>query len=461
MKILVISANRKLLPDPVYPIGAAYVATICRDNGHDVDAFDCNFHPDLEEGLKNKLNVFQPDLIAISMRNVDNTTLTRPQSFLPDYQKTLEFCRKYSEAKIMLGGSGYSLFPKEFYDKLKPDYGVVGSAEESLLTALEQIEDHPSDNRIFYGADHSNSGNDIIPDRSFFDLEKYYNLGGLISVQTQRGCTFKCSYCTYPFLEGYRLITKDAQLVADEIAYLKEKFGIRYFFIVDSVFNHSEKHVMEVCDTLVKKNLKIKWSAYLRPKYKNPDIFSAMKEAGCKSIELGTDALSGTTLKSFKKSFTVDEVFNFCDATRAANIRFCHSLIFGAPGETEQTVAETVNNAQLTRPTAILAFAGTRILPNTALAEHCIETGFVKKREAIGVEPIFYTEPGIDQKWIIDYLKKTAENDKRWIIPGVTTPKKITQKMMRFINKRGLLWEFKVYATFGQRVKERFNRKER
>ena len=102
MNILVISANRKLLPDPVYPLGAAYVATICRDHGHTVKTFDCNFKNDIKSELLDLLNDFQPQIICISIRNVDNTTIARPISFLPDYKLVMDICRQASDAKIIL-----------------------------------------------------------------------------------------------------------------------------------------------------------------------------------------------------------------------------------------------------------------------------------------------------------------------------------------------------------------------
>ena len=458
MRILVISANRKLFPDPVYPLGAAGVATIARDSGHEVDTFDCNFAPDLEGDLSLKLRQFQPQVIAISMRNVDNTTLTRPQSFLPDYQEIIGICRKHSAAKIILGGSGFSLFPKAFFERLQPDYGVIGNAEQSLADLLSGIEQDHSLNHLIYAHQNGAAEKSLMVDRSFFDLHKYYELGGLISIQTQRGCAFKCAYCTYPFLEGYRLVSRAASAVVDEFEYLQESFATKYFFIVDSVFNHSEKHVLDICNELVRRNVRIKWSAYLRPKYNDAAIFPAMKEAGCRSIELGTDALAEPTLQSFAKSFTVDDVLQFCGQCRKVGIAFCHSLIFGAPGETAQTVETTVRNIQASRPTAVLAFLGTRILPNTPLAEHCLRSGYVKKAADIGIEPLFYVQPGLDQDWLLNYLRHVARVDKRWIIPGVTTPRVFTQKLMRLLNRRGLLWEFKKYATFGQRVREKLLR---
>ncbi|HES59722.1 MAG TPA: radical SAM protein, partial [Caldithrix sp.] len=383
MKILVISANRKLLPDPVYPLGAAFVATICRENGHDVQTFDCNFKIDIQSELSHVLNDFKPQIICLSMRNVDNTTIARPISFLPDFQLVMDVCRQTSDAKIILGGSGYSLFPQKFFDALQPDYGVIGNAGSSFIDLLAEIQRGKSNAKIIYGGNNNQEKKDIRIDRSFFDLQKYSEVGGLIGVQTQRGCVFKCAYCTYPFLEGYRLNTRIASDVVDELAYLKHTFGTKYFFIVDSVFNHSEKHVREICREIINRKLGIKWSAYLRPKFHDADIFGIMREAGCKSIELGTDALAEPTLQSMQKGFTIDDVHDFCEQTRKAGIAFCHSLIFGAPGETEETIETTVKNVQATKPTAALAFAGIRILPQTALADYCLKSGYLKNEDEI------------------------------------------------------------------------------
>lgn len=453
MKILVISANRKLLPDPVYPLGAAYVATICRDNGHIVQTFDLNFKNDIKSELSDLLVDFQPQIICISMRNVDNATIARPISFLPDYQLVMDICREASNAKIILGGSGYSLFPKKFSDVLQPDYGVVGNAESFIIDLLADIEQGKAIEKILYSGNKQQTKKDIIIDRSVFDLQKYSKFGGLIGVQTQRGCVFKCAYCTYPFLEGYRLNTRSAVNVVDELEYLKNTFGTKYFFIVDSVFNHSEKHVKEVCLEIINRKLGIKWSAYLRPKFHDVKIFNIMKEAGCKSIELGTDALALPTLQSMQKGFTIDDVHNFCEQTRKVGIAFCHSLIFGAPGETEETVDITIKNVQATKPTAVLAFAGIRIFPKTTLAEYCLQSGYLKSEDEITIKPVFYIEPKLEKEWILNKLKEVAKNDKRWIVPGMTTPNVITQKLMRIFTKNGQLWEFKKYATIGQRLK--------
>ena len=151
-------------------------------------------------------------------------------------------------------------------------------------------------------------------------------------------------------------------------------------------------------------------------------------------------------------------MYKFCEQVKKVKIAFCHSLIFGVPEENEETIETTVRNVQATKPTAILAFAGIRILPQTALAEYCLQSGYLNNEEEITIEPIFYIEPNMKKEWILCKLKEVAQSDKHWIVPGMTTPNLIIQKMIRLLTKNGQLWEFKKYATIGQRLKETFLR---
>jgi radical SAM superfamily enzyme YgiQ (UPF0313 family) len=225
-----------------------------------------------------------------------------------------------------------------------------------------------------------------------------------------------------------------------------DKYNIKHFFFVDSVFNYPEKHAFEICNEIIRRNLKIKWSAYIRPQMQDLSILEAMKMSGCKSIELGTDSMSPSTLKSMKKDFEIDDVFRFCEKCNEVNIDFCHSLIFGAPNETFETAKMTVENVQNTNPTAIIAFIGIRILPNTYMAEHCIKTGFIKNHSDIGFEPVFYIEKEVSEG-IIDFLKDVMQKDKRWIIPGIEA---FNMDLFQSIRKKkkGLMWEMKKFIDY-------------
>lgn len=455
MKVLLISPNTKLFPDPVYPIGASYIATVCREWGHEVEDFDFNFRKDPSRDLGGVLARFKPGVVGISIRNVDNALKGESVSFFPAVKALVEDIRAYSSATIILGGSGYSIFPEEFLDYTGADYGVVGSGEEAIIQLLAALEKGKPVERVLYSSKPDQDDSDTVPDRRFFDFRKYYDIGGLLSVQSQRGCTFKCSYCTYPNLEGNKLVVRQPGVVVDEIERLIQDLHARHFFFVDSVFNHKESHVFAICDEIARRGLKIRWSAYVRPKFRDPDLLPTMKAAGCRSIELGTDSLAEPTMQSMNKEFTVGEVYRFSEKCEESGILFCHNLIFGAPGETRDTVETTLKHTRATRPTAVLGILGIRIYPDTLFAEQLVESGHLGSLDDIGLEPTFYVDPLVED-WIADYLVDLEREDKLFIFPGLTTPKNpFGRKILRWITRNGLLWEAVRYRTMLPRFKGR------
>lgn len=456
MKVLLVSPNTKLFPDPVYPIGASYIATVCREQGHEVEAFDYNFRLDPPAELAVQLGRFQPNVVGISIRNVDNALKGESVSFFPVVRTLVDHVRENSSATILLGGSGYSLFPEEFLDYTGADHGVVGSGEESVIQLLAALDEGSPAKRIWNVGKADEPEMTTIPDRRFFDFQKYNAIGGLLGIQSQRGCTFHCSYCTYPNLEGHQLAPRSPGVVVDEIEGLIRDLGARHLFFVDSVFNHKESHVFAICDEIARRRLKFKWSAYVRPRFRDPDLLPTMRAAGCKSIELGTDSLAEPTLKSMNKEFTIDDVFRFSEKCRASGILFCHNLIFGAPGETRDTVETTLRNVCETEPTAVLGILGIRIYPDTMIADQLVESGYLKSPEDIGLEPIFYVDEKVSD-WIVPYLIDLERRNKLFIFPGLTTPKNpLGRKVLRLLTRQGLLWEAVRYRTMVPRLLRRF-----
>jgi radical SAM superfamily enzyme YgiQ (UPF0313 family) len=137
MKVLLISANTLTAPYPVYPLGLDYVAGALADK-HEVRIADMNTFRD-EKSLGTFVQQFSPEVIGISLRNIDNTDTTDPQGFVGIYRRLIDEIRRHSEALIVLGGSGLTIFPQEIMDALKADYGIMGEGERlaQLLDAIE------------------------------------------------------------------------------------------------------------------------------------------------------------------------------------------------------------------------------------------------------------------------------------------------------------------------------------
>jgi len=141
MKILLISANTLTSPYPVYPLGLDYVANAIGAD-HQVKIADMNDVGNYDS-LGNIIRHFSPDIIGMSLRNADNTDTSDPRGFVGNYQELTAAIREYSDARLVLGGSGFTIFPAEFMKVLKADYGIIGEGERLalLLNALEKQED--------------------------------------------------------------------------------------------------------------------------------------------------------------------------------------------------------------------------------------------------------------------------------------------------------------------------------
>ncbi|OHD17912.1 MAG: hypothetical protein A2086_16245 [Spirochaetes bacterium GWD1_27_9] len=433
MKVLVLCVNREKFPDPVFPIGASYIAHSVKKAGFEVSIFDACFSSDVEEELKQKLVKYKPDVIGFSIRNVDNISFPIAENYLPYYKDLISVCKKNSTAKIVLGGSGFSIFPELYMEELKADYGVRGEGEHSFVKLLKDIQNNNEPTKKIINSVSIENIN-LIPDRIGFDVEQYFKFSGCLNIQTKRGCSFSCNYCTYPLLEGtsYRFRTKEN--VVDEIEYWYNEKGINYFFFVDNVFNFPENFAKSICEEIIRRKLKINWTGFFIPKVDDQEFLDVCIESGLTSIDFGTDAFSTNTLLGYDKSFTVDDIFKACDICNKKNIKFNHSLIFGGPNETIQTLNETIDNINQTNPTSVIGFIGVRLYSGTPLANKI-------KDIDIGITPVFYISPDVKDV-IIDILKEKIMDKPNWIVTGLEKGTN-TKLFNRMRNKgiKGPLWE--------------------
>jgi radical SAM superfamily enzyme YgiQ (UPF0313 family) len=199
MKLLLVNTNQARMPDPVPPIGLSYLASAVREAGHACTVFDLTFRPAYEDELKAYLRDTRPELIGLSLRNVDNTAYPKTVSFIEGFQEVVRICREASpQTPIVLGGPAFSLFPEQLLEKLGADYGVPGEGEIAFLDLLQALQDgHPPTEKIFHpqGGRQVNL-NGLVPSWDLFETDRYFREGGSLNIQTKRGCRYKCSYCS-------------------------------------------------------------------------------------------------------------------------------------------------------------------------------------------------------------------------------------------------------------------------
>ena len=445
MKILLISANSVTIPYPVYPLSLDYVANSIKDK-HQVEIIDINVSG-TDDDFMQIINEFQPQLIGLSLRNIDNTDIMEQADYLDNYDNIINTIRKTFNVPIVLGGSGFTIFPNEIMNKLEADFGIIGEGERLplLIDAIEKgldvstipgvvTRENPGDTPEPWDNDFKR---DFAGTRNYIDF--YLKYGGMLNLQSKRGCSFKCIYCTYPHIEGRKLRLLPPSEVAETAMELQEA-GAKYLFITDSAFNCHQEHSLEVANEFIKAGLSIPWGAFFAPLNIRDDYFKIMKQAGLSHVEFGTESFSNLMLKNYQKPFNAEDVYKSHRDAVEANLHVAHYMLLGGPGENIDTLEETVINLKKLSKTVVFFFCGMRIYPKTPLYDIALSEGQINGSDDL-LKPVFYRSELISQEDIIKFIETNKKDRPNWVI-GSGGYK--TAKFLRRMYKRGHsgpLWE--------------------
>jgi radical SAM superfamily enzyme YgiQ (UPF0313 family) len=424
MKVLLVSPNTSHSPYPVYPLGLDYLYGAISE-GRDVEIADMNVLK-TTEALRKVLGRFNPDVVGISIRNIDNTDLSDPYGFYGENVKIADVVRENSKALLVLGGCGFTIFPRELMALLKADYGIVGEGERfaSFLQAIEKNEDEilipgvvknpftELRQRKFPPPWDGVFGRKFTADRTHVNF--YLEKGGMLNLQTKRGCRFKCVYCTYPHIEGRKLRLVPPEKAA-ETALELQNAGATYFFITDSAFNVDIAHSLEVARAFIKRKISIPWGAFFAPVRPPSDYFRIMADAGLTHVEFGTESLSDDVLLSYQKPFRASHVFTAHQEAVDAGLYAAHYFLMGGPGETPESVEQTLANIDKLKKKVVFFFAGMRIYPHTDLYEIALRQGKIDRKQNL-LEPVYYKPDSLDPALIVEKIKKMAKSRPNWMV---------------------------------------------
>ncbi|PIZ83792.1 MAG: B12-binding domain-containing radical SAM protein [Candidatus Omnitrophica bacterium CG_4_10_14_0_2_um_filter_44_9] len=454
-KVLLISANQEKVPYPVAPIGLLYVANALKKAKFDVSILDLCFSGNTNDDIKKTIKQREPDFIGVSLRNVDNLTFPRSVSYLPAIKKIIKTTRRYTDAPLVLGGSAFSLFPKQILSYLGCEWGIVGEGEEAFVNLLKQLNAETNNlntiNNLVWRQDSRINSNpasclrspfDFVLDYGLINNYLYANFAGMMNVQTKRGCRFKCSYCTYPSIEGKSYRLRSPAIIAQEVSLLQKKYAIPHVFFVDDVFTYPANHALLVCEALLSKNIKMPWSCFASPYGITKKLLMFMKKAGCTHIEFGSDALSNRVLKKLRKPFAVQDVLKASSLCKEIGIKCAHYIIFGAPGENDDTLREGFATIRKLHGDAIIAMVGIRIYPGTELENLSIHDGVISKQTDL-LFPHFYLSRELPTNKLLEKVAKFARENSSCIVPGLEI--RSSEKMYAVLRKhyhQGPLWGY-------------------
>ncbi|MBU1741495.1 MAG: cobalamin-dependent protein, partial [Proteobacteria bacterium] len=248
---------------------------------HQVQVIDLFGHED-NEVIERAMARFSPEVVGLSIRNIDNAEINNIQNLLSGLDQIVQTIRRAGRAKVVLGGSGFTIMPHQIMAFTGADYGVIGEGER-LGLLLEALEGGRTVAGIPGIVDDTAGQEDIEPARREFhpppwsgpiirrpfvdpDVAKpYLEKGGMLNIQTKRGCPYACVYCTYPVVEGSVIRPFDPREIALQALRLQEA-GAKYLFVVDSVFNSDRDHSLAVARSLSEAGVTIPWGAFFAPR---------------------------------------------------------------------------------------------------------------------------------------------------------------------------------------------------
>ena len=445
MKVLLISANTLRIPYPVYPLGLDYVAGALGSR-YQTKILDLNEFGDLGE-VGTFIREFAPDFVGISIRNIDNTDTINSRGFLAEYQNLIHQIRENSKAKLILGGSGFTVFPVEFLQALDVDYGIVGEGERLplLLEALEKNKDPKAipgivtKEAVHISYETWNRAVKRNFDPTSSHIQIYLSYGGMLNLQTKRGCPFQCSYCTYPHIEGHRMRFFPPDEIAQKARELQDA-GAKYIFITDSAFNASYEQSLKVAEAFIKARVSIPWGGFFAPTIPPQDYYQKLADAGLTHVEFGTESLSDTMLTNLQKPFVTGDVFNAHHQALRAGLYIAHYFLLGGPGENKQTLQDTLNGVDKLEKSVFFFFCGIRIYPHTDLYNVALREGQIQASQSL-LQPVFYSSPHISGKEIMQMVENHANGRFNWLIGAGET--KATRVLPKLYERgfTGPLWE--------------------
>jgi radical SAM superfamily enzyme YgiQ (UPF0313 family) len=440
-RIFLISTNTCCSPYPAYPLGMATVAGTLIEAGHIVRQFDWLVTSRDNKILEQAIKEFTPDVVAVSIRNIDNIDSLSQEEKLGQLNETknvISLVRQLTNVPIIIGGTAISLLPDEVFRFVGGDIAVAGEAEKSIIDVIRAVLEDQSGPSIWPCTDKHPCN---IQSSPYFEpsiINFYWEKSGIIGIQSKRGCPYNCSYCGYPKIEGATIRPRPVEAVTAELEKLKRDCQVDTVFFVDSVFNDPEGAYLELAEALALRNLEIKWAAYMSPHGLTKQDLKLCKRAGLYAAELGTDAACDVTLEAMNKPFRWSDVRQTNNLFVQAEIPCAHFVIFGGPEETETTIRKGLDNIEGLENCVVMGYSGIRIYPRTQIYQRAIKEGLIRQTDTL-LEPVYYISPKINKAWMDNYVTKAWAHKQDRVFPPEKGQTVVTA--LRSMGYKGLLWE--------------------
>ena len=360
------------------PLGLEYIAAMLEIEGYNVKIIDAEVEKLTVEETVKKIRHTKPDIIGF--------TATTPV-IKRAHKISILLKEENPDLISIVGGPHPTALPKETLKAFDSfDYVVKGEGEYTTTELLKNIENKieigdiqgiafrkegeivETPNRPFI-----NPLDDLpFPARHLIDRSKYIietvhgEHGRFETIQTSRGCPFKCIFC-YPVL-GNKVRYRLPENVLSELKILKEKYKTDVVGFVDDTWTLNIKRAKEICDLIIKEGIDIEWGCTTRVDLIDRELLEKMKKAGCVRVNFGVESGDPEILKIIKKRITIDQAKKAFKMTKEVGIETVAYFILGHPYETLESIKKTIKLAKTLNPD-VAEFSIMTPFPKTELDE--------------------------------------------------------------------------------------------
>lgn len=387
------------------PIGLYYIGALLKSYSYDVEIINWyNFNKKSDE-IKKILIEKNPNVIGFSIVNANRWGAI-------DIAKTAK--KTLKEVKIVFGGIGATFLCEHLLKNFKHiDYIIQGEGEYPFLKLIQYLEKGKEEEI------NSIRGIAFIKNGKLFKTEpadfienidnlpmpaKYFTFQHLIS---SRGCPSNCTFCGSPKFWGRRVRFHSPDYFVEQLELLNKK-GVSFFYFSDDTFTMREDRVIQICKKIIERNLKINWFAISRVNFVSDEMLYWMRKAGCIQISYGVESGSEKIRQVLNKNIKTEDIKRAFHLTAKYGILPRAYFIYGSPGETEETIDETINLIKEIKPLNAIFYI-LDIFPGTAIYEE-----FIKRNKAGDdiwlkkIEDIMYfeTDSKLSKEKILSYGNK-------------------------------------------------------
>jgi radical SAM superfamily enzyme YgiQ (UPF0313 family) len=369
---------------PFPQLGLGYLAAVLEKNNYNVDVIDCqalNIHYD---EFKHEISKRKPDIIGMTA-----ITLTY-KSALHIAELTKEI---HPNCITVLGGPHATFWHEEaLHECPQLDAVVRREGEYTLLELVQRLEAGKSFHDVI-GTTCRNNGMIVKnPDRPYIEnldelpyparhlwpLESLRKVEDVFYLTTSRGCTFWCDFCEAVRMFGRRYRMRSPRNVVNEIEFLNKTFGGTQFTFCDDAFTVDQARTEELCDEILKRNLKIVWNCGTRVDMVTKKLLTKMKKAGCASVWFGIESGAQEVLDEMHKGISTSQTLRTVKWVRELGLTPVPNVLLGFPGETKKTAWKTIKFAEKISPDNLAFFNIATPLPGTPLYDRVKKNGWLK-----------------------------------------------------------------------------------